>query len=93
MGSLGSRVRTPAGKPPMVILNYLASLWQGVSCEGSAMVAKFLVPGTLPWWADVEGQKASSHWQSSWSNTWHFLRISFSTSDPLFVFCRCARKG
>lgn len=46
--SLGSRVMSPAGKPPTVILNYLASLWQQVTCEGSAAVAEFLVPGTLP---------------------------------------------
>lgn len=29
-GSLGSSIMTPAGKPLMVILNYLASLWQQV---------------------------------------------------------------
>lgn len=30
------------------------------SGEGSAVVTEFLVPGTLPQWADMERQKASS---------------------------------
>lgn len=60
MGTLGSSVMTPAGKPPMVMLNYLAFLSQQVNCEGSAVMAEFLVPGALPWWAAVEGQNASS---------------------------------
>lgn len=47
--SLGSRVMTPALKPPAEILTYLASLWQQMSDEGSAAVAKILIPGTLPW--------------------------------------------
>lgn len=28
-----------------------------VSHEGSAVVAEFLIPGILPWWADVEDEQ------------------------------------